>query len=341
MWVLHNDTPFPVERAGYRDRLGREVFIGVLRASFDIGADGRVKRAERQTTPVLAATWTGEPGHSSMLDDCDCQPKEGTDLVVRGHAQAPGGRPVRSLEVSLRLAQWRKTVVVHGPRLWERASNGSDVVPGLAQRFDKLALEYERAFGGRDPKAPPEQPGYCAGNPVGSGFVHDPASLLGMPAPQVEYPSVALVAGPHQIAPPGFAAIAPHWQPRVGLAGTYDQAWQEERAPLPPDDYHEDFRRCAPQDQQLAGYLRGGELLEVVNMTPDGSLRVELPKLRIHMATRFTDVSERGDAKLQTVTLLPSERRVELTFVARTLCQGREHKLLQARISCPGERSWR
>ena len=34
--------------------------------------------------------------------------------------------------------------------------------------------------------------------------------------------------------PQGFGFIAPHWEPRVGFAGTYDEAWQKNRAPHLP-----------------------------------------------------------------------------------------------------------
>jgi hypothetical protein len=337
---MHNDTPFSAGRGGYRDRQGREVWVGVLRASFDIQTDGRVARAERQTAPVALATWAGEPGLSSLLDDSDFQPKGGTDLLVRGQAQSPGGRAVSSLEVGLRLGQLHKSLLVHGARVWVRSATSSEVVPGTSQRFESLALDYEKAFGGLDAKAPAQLMRGCAANPVGSGFAHDPLTLLETPAPQIEHPGKALVAGPHESTPAGFGAIAPHWQPRVSLAGTYDAAWQERRAPLPPDDYHEGFRRCAPQDQQLPGHLRGGEVIELTHMTPEGVLRVRLPSIRVQMRTLFSDGTEESEAHLQTVTLLPSERRLELTYLATTPCQGRDHKLLRARLACSGERTW-
>jgi hypothetical protein len=337
---MHNDTPFSAGRGGYRDRQGREVWVGVLRASFDIEADGRVVRAERQTAPVPAATWVGEPGLSSLLDDCDFQPKGGTDVLVRGHAEAPRGRPVSSLEVGLRVGQLHKSLLVHGARVWVRSATSSEVVPGPSQSFARQALDYERAFGGLDARSPAQLPPGCAANPVGSGFAHDPLALLETPAPQIEHPGQPLVAGPHQLLPAGFGPIAPHWQPRVGLAGTYDAAWQEHRAPLPPDDYREGFRRCAPQDQQLPGYLRGGEVIELTHMTAEGLLRVRIPAIRVQMKTLFSDATEESEAHLQTVTLLPSERRLELTYMATTPCQGRDHKLLSARLGCSGERTW-
>jgi hypothetical protein len=175
---------------------------------------------------------------------------------------------------------------------------------------------------------------------VGSGFSHQPAALLDQPAPQFEYLGVPLAAGPEQMAPPGFGPIASHWQPRASLAGTYDDAWKNDRAPLCPDDFHEDFFRSAPQDQQLPQFLRGGEVLELTHMTPEGSWRVRLPEIAVRMTTIFSDGTEQSDAQLQTIRLMPDERRLELSWLATTPCQGREQKLLRASLSCKGERSW-
>jgi hypothetical protein len=340
VWVMHNQTPFAVDRACYRDRRGVEVWMGVLRASFDVGQHGRVKRAEAQTPPLRAATWSGEPGNSSLLDDVDLQVRGGTDLLIRGHACAPGGKSVRQLDVGWRLGSLSKSVRVHGERRWVRREDPPQVVPGPANVFDRVPLVYERAFGGFDPNAPSGTSPACAANPVGTGFTHHAEAWIDRAAPQLEHPNVELVAGPDQVAPAGFGPIAPHWQPRVGLAGTYDAAGRANRAPLPPDDYREEFVRSAPPDQQLSGFLRGGEVIELTNMTPDGVLRVQLPELRVRMLTTFSDGTEHSEGRLQLVRLLPDERRVELSWAATVPCQGREHKLLHARLRCEGDRSW-
>jgi len=67
---------------------------------------------------------------------------------------------------------------------------------------------------------------------------------------------------------------------------------------------------------------------------------VQLPSLSVEMITIFSDGTERSAAPLHTVLVLPSERRLELTYLAETPCHGREHKLQRARLTCPGERAW-
>jgi hypothetical protein len=341
VWVLVNHTPFSAERGFYRDRLGAEVWLAVLRGSFDVGPDGRVKAAETQTVPRRAAAWTGAPGESSLLDDSDFQPKRGTDLLIQGHAHAPSGRRVAALDVSMRLGNLNKTVRVFGERVWVRSGTSAAIIPGPANAFERVPLVYEKAFGGLDARAPDQLARACAFNPVGSGFCHRPEALIDRPAPQIESPGGQLVAGPEQIAPTGFGPIAAHWQPRAKLAGTYDDAWKAARAPLWPEDFRDGFFRSAPADQQLSQFLHGGEVVELTNMTQDGAFRVRLPELAVRMTTIFSDGTEQSDAPLQTVRIMPDERGIELSWLAAAPCQGREHKLIRARLACTGQRTWR
>lgn len=342
VWQLQNQTPFAAARGFLRDRAGVEHWVGVLRASFEVGPRGELKRAAEQTPPRRAAEWCGEPGRSSLRDEVDfCLGRQGTDVLVHAQAHAPGGRPASVVEVALRGPGLDKRIVVHGPRVWVEAPDAGAVVPGPAQPFERVPLTYELAFGGADENAPDGAPPGCAPNPVGSGFCHEPRRLVGLPAPQLEHPAAPLAAGPEQAEPPGFAPIAPHWQPRSALAGTYDEAWQRRRAPLLPEDHDDAFCRSAPRDQQLPVFLRGGERFELLHMTPEPSLSVRLPELEATLVTSFGGGAERAKADLQSVRLYPSDRRVELTWLAAVPCQGREHTLERATIFCKGERSCR
>ena len=63
-----------------------------------------------------------------------------------------------------------------------------------------------------------------------------------------------------------------------------------------------------------SGDLRGGELVSVVNMTPDGVLQVTLPKIYLAFTTYFGQRTEEHRAKLVTVILLTDERKLSMVW---------------------------
>jgi hypothetical protein len=357
VWEIFNETPFAVERSFLRDRSGVEVWQAALRASFDVLADGRLRCAEKQTPPRLTASWWGAPGRSSLEDDTDfVLARRGTDVLVQGLAHAPRGRPARAVEVELRGPHLAKRLRATGERRWERAAGARGVVrPGEPEPFSTLPIVYEQAFGGAQNEAEPTEGGrseserqatapvarQCEQNPVGTGYCLDPESVVGTAAPRLERVGAPLAAGPHQTPPAGLGPIAQHWEPRRSLAGTYDAAWLAERAPLLPGDCQDDHFRAAPGDQQLPAFLRGGEVFELLNLSPEGYLCVRLPRLEVSVTTVFTGESERCAAPLETLRLLPEQRRVELSFVARLPCHGREQRLLRGVVHCRGARACR
>ena len=61
------------------------------------------------------------------------------------------------------------------------------------------------------------------------------------------------------------------------FAGTYDQAWREERWPRAPRDFDYRFHNSAHPDLVYPGYLRGNEEVVLENLHPDGQLAFSLP----------------------------------------------------------------
>lgn len=116
--------------------------------------------------------------------------------------------------------------------------------------------------------------------------------------------------------PAGFGPLAPHWQPRVAFAGTYDEAWRNDRQPLLPADFDDRFYQCAPQDQQTPSFLRGGEPVVLYHLTPGGELRFSLPKLFLGFVTQFSDRSREvhQDRRLHTVIIDTDGPRVSLVW---------------------------
>ena len=71
---------------------------------------------------------------------------------------------------------------------------------------------------------------------------------------------------------------------------------------------------CSPADQRTDDYLRGGELVELENLTPDGELRFVLPRVDLQFRTRIDNRIEEHRGDLATVIIEPDHLRVIMVW---------------------------
>jgi hypothetical protein len=316
MWAITNQTKFKAERTFARDADGAEIWIVAVRATFSISLDGQVAVAEEQDDVCLAPKYFGEPGRSSLRYDTDLvRTKPGTDVMLHAHAHAPYGRPVQALDVSWTVGSLSKEIRVVGDRVWWNASfnpRSVDLVPSEPQPYLSCPISYERAWGGVLPGGDARDPF----NPAGIGTNAAP----GQPVPNIEYPANPVRSSRYNGPPAGFGPIPCDWQPRVKFAGTYDEAWQKERQPLVPKDFQDSYYRCAPADQQVNGFLKGGEEVILRNLTPEGLLRFRLPQVSLGFNTRIVGGTTHHRAQLHTVIMEPEERRLIMVWQTALPC---------------------
>ena len=95
-----------------------------------------------------------------------------------------------------------------------------------------LTITYERAFGGKDDTDGPAHVAVELRNPVGIGYHPRKSSgdIGGLPVPNIELPGAPVQSPRDLVDPGGFGVVDRAWQPRIGLAGTYDWRWLNERA---------------------------------------------------------------------------------------------------------------
>ncbi len=310
MWLIRNRTSYLAERNWTRDERGVHWYVIAVRGTFTIGPRGRPVLADEQLPPILAPEYIGAPGESSLRYDSDLlERKPGTDVLVLGSAYAPRGRPAPTVPVVLRVGALEKQLVVHGTRAYYPG------VVGLAttspQPFTKQPIQYELAFGGGDTSDPdPRRHQIDERNPIGRGFPQSAARWKDELAHSIEYPDGAAASR----GPAGFGPIDRAWLPRRTLAGTFDAKWVESKKPLLPDDYDPRFGMCAPADQQLSRPLAGGEQVGVLNMTPDGTLAFELPRVALRFSTTIRSKRHEHRAQISTVVVEPDERRFFVTW---------------------------
>jgi len=288
--------------------------------------------ADEQLEVCLTPKYSGEPVKSSLLYDSDfARAKVTTDIILNGSAYVPHGKAKSEVVVTLRVGELTKSLIVKGDRYWMAGLIG--ITLGAPAAFTKMPIIYERAFGGavRSPSEPNEY-AWDPRNPIGTGFASKRTDLLGQRAHNVFSTGHGASSGERNREPAGFGAIPSHWSPRVKMAGTCDAKWQAERSPLLPYDLDDRFYQCAPTDQQYPQFLKGGERVELTNLTRDGHLAFDLPRVILGFQTDFGGTRINHRANLHTVILEPDFPRVVMVWHTALPCHQNVLKLRKTRI---------
>ena len=303
-----NTSRFAALTVPYTAPDGRVVVIAVVKATFTRRGAGRVALADEQV-PIRPSDVLHVPDarESSIRYPSDiCTAKQGTDVLIVGDAISRA--PVSVMDVAVRIRDRGVHLRVHGERIYNQGAVG--VVVGPAVPFERMPIIYERAYGGASQDFALVE----RRNPVGRGVAHDPSELVGSQAPQVEHPAAPIASAMDRPEPVGFGALGPHWLPRCGYAGTFDDAWRSSRMPLMPVDFDVRFNNAAHSSLQFDDPLVAGERIAVLGMHQDGLWQVELPALSVRISARLHD-GRRLVVRppMDTVLVEPGREAVEIT----------------------------
>ncbi|HEY4184299.1 MAG TPA: DUF2169 domain-containing protein [Polyangia bacterium] len=314
--AIENNTPFAFQALFLVDEEFRPLVVPLVKATFTVAADGRCALAEKQVPPNLEGEcWGDDPETSSYKYEPEVAfMKPATDVVLIGHAWAPDTHTTE-MRVGLRVGALSKQLLVTGDRVWFRTAG---IVSATRPRpFEKIPLVYERAFGGWDRgHADESKHTFEVRNPVGTGYRRSGGFAEDLHLPNIEDPRSPISGFGDRPAPAGCGFVSPHWQPRAQLAGTFDEAWQEKRAPLLPKDFERRHLNAASPGLVADGYLRGDETVAAVGLTPAGRWHCALPGL----PPPPVEIELVGGAvtplplNLDTVIIEPDERRVMLLW---------------------------
>ncbi|HTU65332.1 MAG TPA: DUF2169 domain-containing protein [Steroidobacteraceae bacterium] len=313
MLQVENQTPFAPAIAVFPDRRGIDTLYVIVRAT--VSLHPRIALAPAQLPVCTADEYYEDPLNSSLKQVSDMHVgKPGTDVLLIGSAWGVKGAPTTQTDVSVSVAERRKTVRVVGDRVWRDGS------PSAPAAFQSLPLVWERAFGGAHQAG--ERTIAEERNPIGCGFrgKRGAGELEGHPVPNLEDPAAPLRSLGDTPPPACFAPVSPAWLPRRAFAGTYDAAWQQRRAPYLPDDFDPRFLQCAAPELTFDRYLEGNEPVEIHGASSTGPIAFALPTARPIVEVRIAGAAQEPWANLETLLLEPDENRASLTWRAALPC---------------------
>ena len=270
---IRNDTGLAVGALPGQGAHGQFFLTVVIKAAFDLIPGGPADLSREQ--PALRFTDAMNPGGSLHLAADTAPFKPRADIALLGAAHAPGRRPVPHVDVHLRVGNHHQRVRVHGERRWRRTLFGWR--PMRAAPFTRMALTFERAFGGEDAT----RRAIFAANPAGRGFFapRTRKTIANSLLPNLEDPRQPIRSPWDRRQPAGFGFIAGAWAGRSRYLGTYDERWRHQQAPDLAEDFRFGYYNAAHPGLQVKGYLRGDEPVRLVHATRAGDTRFRLSGL--------------------------------------------------------------
>ncbi len=226
------------------------------------------------TEQVLWQTAEAEFAGKCVLDHW--MPKQSGEFLVWGKAAAPGKVSVQKMEVEVSVGSLHKRIAVTGDRFWRPSVLRAHMTE--PEDFTEMPLVYTRTFGGQTYPANPVGLGHQAQRRVDAG---EDVQL-----PNLEDPRRPILHQDDEPSPLVFSPADLTWPGYMGNAGTFDQAWINERFPLMPNDFNWAVYNVAQQDQQLkkGTYFNGHELVRIAGMHADHPvIETRLPGLQMRM----------------------------------------------------------
>jgi len=307
MLQIENKTPFAAKMCVLPNENGRDTLVLTVKGSFSWGPVPEIL----EPAPIVDVdVYWADPQWSSLKAAGELHlSKPTTDILLKGHGQAPDRKAGVMVDTGLQVGELTKKVRVFGDRCWEKGLLGwqiSEPVP-----FETMPLVYERAYGGRfetDRGLLAEER-----NPAGRGLM-GPEGARGVLLPNLENPEEPIQRRRDQPAPFCYGPVAPAWLPRRLLAGSYDDNWIQKRAPFLPHDFDPTFFNTASSGLCYGSYLQGGEPVGLKGFTPEGLVQFNVVRCSLQARVDIAGRSQPMALNIETLELDPDENRYHLVW---------------------------
>lgn len=329
MNLLKNATPWLAEAIPFVDDGGRDGRLVVAKIQYAIGAAGRLDPLAAGEPLVHEDRFddsVGDAAQAPLLRPADVMaPQPATNVLLLGHAYAPGAEGVWRFEPWIGVAGAVFPLRVHGPRQWRQRSWLARLLTlFLRQRIKMvktgrvltLPLSWQHAYGGMATLVG-QPPVPWRLNPAGAGYHQDgrARTVDRVALPAIEDPREPIRRWQDRRVPHLPCAVSPHWAPRLAHGGTRDAQWQALRAPAMPADGSPRHHNTAHPGLQFAPHLIGGEPVDADGFCRNGeAIAFDLPTHTLTAHSHHYGGFTPHRMPLNTVILEPDARQLTLLY---------------------------
>jgi hypothetical protein len=179
-----------------------ELVYGLVKLTFDIVGDSLIPAKAEPLNHDIRQPDVAYP----LAPGSDFWPMKGaTDVIVRGDAFAPGGKPIGSQMIRVTVGKRQRLIAVYGDRVIEWPARGQ-LRFGAPEPYTQMPVVWSNAYGGCDPRVPIDveqtiaglsrleldHPGVYPRNPFGKGYLVIDEPVDGLRLPNLEDPEALL-----------------------------------------------------------------------------------------------------------------------------------------------------
>lgn len=315
MFDIINITPFSSAAGLVFDNRGANIISLAVRGSFLFEDNWmNININENQVSPLFSETYFDTAENSGIRFPADIIPgKLNTDVGLNGFVYKRNPK-LKKIKASLKIGKNFKEIIAAGDRWWEKSllSTGGYSISS-PEPFIKMPIECSRLFGG---KFEDKKNGIISfePNPNGTGFINDKKNAAQTKLPNFEIPEKEIKSWKDNPLPASFGFATPAWPHRKKLSGTYDENWRKNHCPLYPEDMDMRFFNSAQPELITDGFLKGGESVELINLTQDGYKKFKIPEYKIMAGFYIENREVLKKADLHTITIEPEDNALYLTW---------------------------
>jgi hypothetical protein len=296
---LDNRTTYPAYlfRAGIDER--RLAASVAVRVTYDI-VEGRLEPAKEQPWKFSPGPWDGPYG---PMDGDEVFYRGGVDVLVFGHAHAPGGRSVTTHDVVVEVGPLVRRTRVFGDRVWEKRWTGRFSSSAPAP-YTRMPLDLAHAYGGKDKWDGLDVP--YSNNPDGKGFVTVAERVAGTQLPNLEDPEHLITTWEDRPEPVGFGCCPT--TSGLRLRNSVELNDRAALSKLKPTYFNSAFPRM------IVPALPAGSPVRLSGVLADGPLEFSIPDHRLAVRMAFGEERAECPLRIDQLGIEADVRRVFITW---------------------------